>query len=189
MPVTDRHNSTDAAIDRAILEIMSAEPRPGFTSRVLRRLSQEPQAAALPWARWGLTAAALSVAATALLVWMRPAPAVAPVPAPAADRSSIASQAPAGAPAPPNTAGLAAAIPTGTHRAPTAPIPRRGIVEAASIVVEEDEGAAMAATDSEVPAPTERPEEFPRALDLAAITLEPIRIKEIAIPPLSAGGK
>jgi hypothetical protein len=58
----------DAAIDRAVREIMSAEPRPGFRHRVLERLTDAPPAR-WTWARVTVgiaTAAATLVAA----IWL-----------------------------------------------------------------------------------------------------------------------
>lgn len=49
----------DAAIDRAVREIMSAEPRPGFRRRVLERLTDAPPA------RWSWARVTVGMAAAA----------------------------------------------------------------------------------------------------------------------------
>jgi hypothetical protein len=76
MERTNRHldseDAADAAIDRAVREIMSAEPRPGFRRRVLDRLAQNRRT---PWSvpRLGLAAAAAAAVVLALFMWTRPA--------------------------------------------------------------------------------------------------------------------
>jgi hypothetical protein len=75
----------DAAIDRAVREIMGRDPAPGFRQRVLARIAREP-GDATGFAAW-LTPARLTVAAAAaaivlaLTLWSRPAerPAETPV--------------------------------------------------------------------------------------------------------------
>jgi hypothetical protein len=67
----------DAAIDRAVREIMSVEPRPGFRRRVLERLTDAPPAR-WTWARIsvGIAAAAATLVAA---VWLRaPEPSTTP---------------------------------------------------------------------------------------------------------------
>jgi hypothetical protein len=68
--MTDKLRSereVDAAIDRAVREIMSVEPRPGFRRRVLERLTGAPPARRT-WARVtvGMTAAAAATLIAAL---------------------------------------------------------------------------------------------------------------------------
>jgi hypothetical protein len=62
----------DAAIDRAVREIMSAEPRPGFRQRVFARLSREPQRSALwSWPRLAIGAVG-ALAIILVIVMSRP---------------------------------------------------------------------------------------------------------------------
>jgi hypothetical protein len=73
MERTNQHeDAADAAIDRAVREIMSAEPRPGFRRRVLDRLAEDRRT---PWSapRLGLAAAAVAAVVLALFMWTRPA--------------------------------------------------------------------------------------------------------------------
>jgi hypothetical protein len=51
----DRADAADRAIDRAVREIMSAEPRPGFRYRVFARLDERPRFAST-WTRVALSA-------------------------------------------------------------------------------------------------------------------------------------
>jgi hypothetical protein len=70
----DRRDSADAAIDRAVREIMSAEPRPGFKLRVLARLRAEPDATSPGWAWPRVAVAAIGAAAIVFVIIMsRPA--------------------------------------------------------------------------------------------------------------------
>jgi hypothetical protein len=63
----------DAAIDRAVRELMSAEPRTDLRERVLAELRGTPARAAL-WPRFAFGSAALAVATVAMLVLVdRPA--------------------------------------------------------------------------------------------------------------------
>lgn len=80
----------DRAIDRAVHQMMSAEPRPGLRGRVLGAIERPAQAG---WG-WlpGATAAALSVAALMLAVlYLRPAPSAVQPPQP-----PVIAQAPSG---------------------------------------------------------------------------------------------
>ena len=71
MPMTDKHAATashlDAAIDRAVREMMSVEPRADLRERVLAELVGEPARAAL-WPRLAFGSAAVAVAAVVLLM-------------------------------------------------------------------------------------------------------------------------
>ena len=68
--------AADAAIDRAVREIMSAEPRPGLRQRVLARLDEEPRTDMWSWARLGLVAGAAAI--VLLAIWARTDRTVAP---------------------------------------------------------------------------------------------------------------
>ena len=70
----------DDAIDRAVHEMMQAEPRPGFRRRVLGKL-KEP-AARRSWVPTLLVPAAALVAVLMMAIWMRPAPTAPAAPSP-----------------------------------------------------------------------------------------------------------
>lgn len=71
-------DSADAAIDRAVREIMSGEPRPGFRQRVLSRLDEEPRTV-WSWPRLSLAASAAVAIVVMLAIWGRPERTVAPI--------------------------------------------------------------------------------------------------------------
>jgi hypothetical protein len=81
----------DDAIDRAVHEMMQAEPRPGFRGRVLGKL-KEPAGARRSWVPRLLVPAGV-VMALIIAGWLRPAP---PVLAPSPD--AVAQRAPETAP-------------------------------------------------------------------------------------------
>ena len=77
----------DDAIDRAVHELMDAEPRPGFRRRVLGKL-KEPAGSRLSWAPRLLIPAGVLMAVLIVGSWLRPAPPVlAPSPEAVAHRA------------------------------------------------------------------------------------------------------
>jgi hypothetical protein len=82
MPMTDKHlgdshlragSHLDAAIDRAVREMMSVEPRADLRQRVMAELVEKPSRAAL-WPRFAFGSAALAAAAIVVLMLVnRPA--------------------------------------------------------------------------------------------------------------------
>jgi hypothetical protein len=209
--MNDRHRrgrtdvDVDLAIDRAVREMMSAEPRAGFRQRVLRRLAERPQAG---WTWWhaALTAAAGTVV---LLVTLLPKP-VERRPQPAVVQERLATTAPP--PAAQHHGKLTGIAPTRSR--PTVPArppaalgrrqpapavsqtqPPPGRVEATSLPID---SAAMAFP----PAPDEAVQESnPFALDaieairiaplvtppivLPELTIKPITVERIQTPPVS----
>jgi hypothetical protein len=79
--MTERHlrgldsDAADAAIDRAVRELMNGEPAPGFRQRVFARLEDEPRAtwmrSTFTWPRLGFAAVTAAIV-LALALWMRP---------------------------------------------------------------------------------------------------------------------
>lgn len=79
--MTERHlraldsDAADAAIDRAVRELMNGEPAPGFRQRVFARLEDKSRApwmrSTFAWPRLGFTAVAAAIV-LALALWMRP---------------------------------------------------------------------------------------------------------------------
>lgn len=61
----DRADAADRVIDRAVREIMSAEPRPGFRHRVLARLEEKPR----PFSSWTWTHAAVAAVGALAIVF------------------------------------------------------------------------------------------------------------------------
>jgi hypothetical protein len=189
----DRESAADAAIDRAVREIMSAEPRPGFRQRVLARLDtdvERPGAALRAlWTRVSLAAAAAAVVVGALL-WTRPIERVPettvavtePPPASPPPRTDAPSKpAPPRSAAPPSRRNPATALRTGT------PEPR--LVQAASIdadVIAEDglqieplrPPAGLLIQKLEASEPS-----------IPEIVIESIAISEITLTPLPPGGR
>lgn len=193
-------DAADRAIDRAVREIMSAEPPAGFRHRVMRRLvDPEPASSWAAWSRLGLTAAALATI-LAVAIWLRPIDRhVEPVPVASAPHSP----APVTAQPPPQRdtevrRAPPALVPPGTRTReivkPAAPIDR--IVSAASLPSEDiasfDERAESAsARPDAVPAASPQnaplPALAPPALSIPEIVLERIVIDDIAVAPIPAG--
>ncbi len=100
MPMTDKHladshlrggSHLDAAIDRAVREMMSVEPRADLRQRVMAELLEEPARATL-WPRLAFGSAALAAAVLiALMLVNRPAD-------PPVDQTIAGAQPPASAP-------------------------------------------------------------------------------------------
>jgi hypothetical protein len=174
----------DLVIDRAVREIMSAEPRAGFGQRVLRRLDERPQAGRTWW-HLGLAAAVVTVI---LLVMLLPRPAerrpetsvvqerlATTTPQPKAPQRAE----PTGIPAIPSKPAIPAQAPAAIDRpqatstvAQTQPAPGR--VEATSLPIESAAVAFPPALDETVREPN------PFALD----AIEPILIAPIVTPPI-----
>jgi hypothetical protein len=196
----DRDRIADVAIDRAVREIMSADPGPAFRQRVLARIVAEPAGGRRPWLPQLAVAAATIAIALAAVLWMRtpapapvsttvattpalaPHPASPPAPAPSPTPSASQSDAPASTPAVtrrPSPAGRRVAGVDASE-------PR--IVEAASIetaIVDDAAGQGSVPTTAPPPAAAALPD----AVRLAEIALPPIVIKEIVLEPLLFGGR
>ena len=182
----DHRDPADAAIDRAIRDIMSAEPRPGFKNRVLMRLAQEPPAPLWTRPRLGLAAAAVALALM-LAIWMRPSePVPAPTPVATIPQPTIS--------APPT-------VPTRVTEPP--PVLKRDgdpvrvpgrdreprLVQAASILFEDTREDAMQIEALTPVAAVAVDALVQPAAALPEIVLENISIKPITIPPIPAGDK
>jgi hypothetical protein len=182
----NRERAADAAIDRAVREMMSAEPRPGFRHRVLARLSEPRAVRRALWPQLSL-AAAMAAALMLAFVWTRPmerAPETTVVVShPAPDRPEAPSPEPE-----PRRAPRAAAKPPATPSDSRASgMPERGLVYAASIepgvVTPDDPQDAPPAGPARLVIPRlESPEP-----SIPAITIEAITIPEIAVTPLPPG--
>jgi hypothetical protein len=184
------HRDLDDAIDWAVREMMSAEPRAGFRGRVLARID-EPRRAWLTVPR--LTGATVCAAAlVAVLVLDRGQERPARPSAPTVERAAIAENAPGpGTPREP-IAGPAPAV----VRAPaTRPIARgtassdvrreaTPFVQAASIAIDDDMGLPALA-DLEPLALPDIPE---TRLMTREISLAALRIAPLTIEPLPQGG-
>jgi len=180
----------DAAIDRAVRDMMSAEPRTDLRERVLAELTGAPARTRL-WPRLAFGSAALAIAAVALLVFVE-RPADRPV-----ERVAVATPPPAPA-SPAAEAPAAPSIPSGAVDRDTA---RRGGLESAAAAREKKvadrpvQAASIAAGEAvgiEPMTPVEplRPLEPIRIATLvapsaSAISIVPITIERIEITPLS----
>lgn len=189
--MTDRFSferDVDTAIDRAVREIMSAEPHPGFSRRVLRRLNEAP---ASRWTSPRLTAIGSAAAVLLLLFWLalpfsRRAPdtrlATQPSPAtPAATK--IEPQRPTAA------AGVNSPQPAVAQvDEPALPQPSPGRVEAASILVDTQSPASAVHAGSvsvELPDPIRISPLHMEPLDLPGLSVPALTIDPITIAPLS----
>ena len=197
--MTERHlrgldsDAADAAIDRAVRELMNGEPAPGFRQRVFARLEDEPRAHGmremLAWPRLGFAAIAAAIV-LALALWMRPIERTAE-PKLATVRPQVAEQPPA---------------PSATERvAPaTAPPPRIADRQPSSDVVKPRTGttakrATSATTDRRVSAASIAPAE--EAIERTAtkdrtpidpgnitpLNVRPIETPELIVRPLVVG--
>jgi hypothetical protein len=170
----------DAAIDRAVLEIMSAEPRPGFRRRVLERLTDAPPAG-WTWARVtvGIGAAAATLVAA---IWLSaPERSTAPT-APVVARQQAAEVAPPPPSPTPKTEGqqpvvkkpVAPAGPLATVPRTRVPQPPPGRVEAASLPLPQPNAVS-----------TIEPIQLPPLQPIPEVDIRRIIIERITIAPLS----
>lgn len=178
----------DRAIDRAVREIMSAEPGPGFRYRVMRRLSG-PEPVRWSWTRRGMAAAAVALL-LAVAVWIRPVSDSEPASvASVSERPALVTpptprEAPPARPlraAPPTTTGVES-----PRLAQTVVAPGDAIVRAASLATDEG-GDAMAG--GEVPDSPDRlvvPAIPQAASSVAPIAIDAIVIKDITVAPIAA---
>jgi hypothetical protein len=167
-------DAADAVIDRAVREIMSSEPRPGFRQRVLARLGDEPRTA-WSWTRLGFAAGAVAMVVM-LAFWARPEPTITPpVTAP-----------PQRAAQPPGPIESAGTIPP--------PIPptrreRRELVRTAPPAAADRRVTAASVNPveeaAEVNAPTARPAIDP--MTIAPLQVRPLETPEIIVRPVAVG--
>ena len=188
MPMTDNRRDDshlDAAIDRAVRDLMSVEPRAGLRERVLAELTGEPARAAW-WPRLALGSAAVAVVVLVLLMIVNRPPEQ-PV-----DRTIAGATPPAAAPG--NTSetakppGAAPPVHVDGPRAQAAtkrPVVEDRLVQAASIAASEPIAIEpMTAVEPLAPIDPIRIArlETPAELD---ISIKPITIARIEITPLT----
>jgi hypothetical protein len=194
-PFGEAANAADAAIDRAVREIMSGEPRPGFRQRVLARLDEEPRSV-WSWARLGLVAGAAAI--VLLTLWARTDRPVAPAgtaPQQAASQPQPGPSKPAAA-APTEPQRPAATLATNetkrttvkperpaiVRRAPPAPADRR--VSAASVnPAEETQEPGVRATRPPIAPMTIAPLQI-RPLDTPELIVRPVPIGPLQMVPV-----
>jgi len=197
--MTDKHladSLLDAAIDRAVREMMSVEPRADLRRRVLAELAGEPARAAL-WPRLAFGSAALAVVAIFVFMFVnRPTD-------PAVEQAIVRSQPPAVAPG--NTAGArepgtgtapktAGRAPDRAEEPPARTVARRPVVEnrpvqAASLDTAEPIAIEpMASVERLKPidpigiANLDAPEVPAAETSIKPITIEPIEITRLTPP-------
>lgn len=193
----------DDAIDRAVRDFMSAEPRPGFRARVLERLARRPSTwFALPRVA---AAAALLVILVAAVQMARHARPLTPPPTPTESTAEARPEAPAGraleappadvrpAPAPASGSASRAESPAAPPRRTPAPpdtppssagpqFPPRGAVAAATLV---GASSAPSATIDGMPVPL-APDAEPLVIE--PLTIAPLAIEPLVVAPLSRRG-
>jgi hypothetical protein len=190
----EHRDEADAAIDRAIREIMSAEPAWGFRARVLRRIAREPAAPGWTWLQLGLTAAGVALALI-LVIWPRPAPHPAAPDAISIDTTSrTAPPPPTKAPRAPSAAAAAKGLskvppPRAVRSAPSRSTSASRLVRAASIA-----GDDLLEDAIQVESPEPQPDMGLAAIEPAAtvvppIVVTPIPISAIVIAPLRSDGR
>jgi hypothetical protein len=190
-PDKSRDVDLDAAIDRAVRSMMSAEPRAGMRQRVLARIHEAPRRA---FPMWRLAIAGGGVAAMALAVairvgyWpMHPedvAPVVVTSPPPAEPAAPPTRQQPSVQRVPPP---IVATPPVARTPAPSQRIPR-GLVVAQSLALPEDDDVRTASPMPEALPGLEpiaiAPLRAIQSLDIPAVQIEAIEFKPIGVSRL-----
>ena len=197
--MTERHlrgldnDAADAAIDRAVRELMNSEPAPGFRQRVFARLDDNSRAhwigATLTWPRVGVAAIAATIV-LALALWMRPIDRTAE-PTLATVRPQVAEQPPApatqqlAAPTPPPVPRIADRQPsTDVVKPRTATTAKR----ARSTATDRRVSAANVSTAEESLERTTTKDRAP--IDPGSIpplNVQPLETPEIIVRPLAVG--
>ena len=185
-------DAADAAIDRAVREIMSTDTAPRFRQRVLARL-EDRSGDVWAWGRLGFVASAAAMVVV-LAIWMRTerrpeAPVATKPPAVAAQRPeqptppTSASTPPSASPAT-TAAGPARRAPGAVARR-SAPAPTERRVTAASVAAVE-EALERGATTNARPADdaTVVPPLQIRPLEVPEIMVKPVTIGPIVVVPL-----
>ena len=181
----------DDAIDRAVQDLVQADPRPGLRRRVLAQLNDPPKR--VWWAPRLLVPAGALIAAAVLAIWMLPsAPPAAPLPEVVAQTSAPATT--AQSPAPSKTEIAIAARPVArpqreTVRPRQAPTqftfgPRSDRVAATSVT--EPGGPAVFVGAPAEGSTADAPSPLP-PVHIAPIEVKPIEVKPIVLKPIGAG--
>ena len=169
----ERGDAADAVIDRAVREIMSAEPRPGFRQRVFARLESRP--APSVWTRFGVAALAAAGIIT-FVVLSRPVDRTPERPAIVAQRPPVTSLPP----------------PTAAPRVPDRPAPRASKAPPRRIESEpprsEERIVRAASLPPDSPDREDPPaaESIDRLLPLDPITVAPLAAPSVIVRPLPA---
>ena len=197
MPMTDKHladsqlragSPLDAAIDRAVREIMSVEPRADLRHRVMAEIVEEPRHATL-WPRLAFGSAALAAAVVIVLMLVN-RPADRPVeqtaagtrpPAAATERTGEATGPATGAATPKVVAGGQAIVPGPKPQTGA----RRPVIEGRPVIQDRPIQAASIDTTEliviEPRAPVERLKPI-EPIGFTPITLAPIEIAPLRPP-------
>jgi hypothetical protein len=178
----------DDAIDRAVREIMSVEPRAGLRGRVLAEL-QSRGAERLFFPRLAGAAAVLAVGIFVLFIWSRPSPDPVP-PATMAGNESPEAAAPPGAPASVPAASPASRAdrtrkPAPSARRSGAPVrrpqfPAPGVVAAANLGAQSMPDAPVL----EGTVPVTQPASDAPAIVIQMIQVQPLIVDTIVIDPI-----
>ena len=184
---SERH--IDDAIDRAVRDIMRAEPRAGLRGRVLTEIERPSRR--VPFRPAFAAAALLAVAAVVVAVLLRPAPLSAPDST--AARQEQPAPPPAPAPvvqtptvAPPTVVDSTQRVPQKNPRSPQRDrvgFPPHGTVAAASVPVDLEPAAALVSLpDSAVGTADAKTPEPP--IVVPRIEIAPIAISPIVVTPI-----
>ncbi len=172
-------DETDAAIDRAVRDIMSRDAAPGFRRRVVARLEREP-GAVWTWGRFGLIATAAAVVLL-LAVWTRTPP---PLQQPVSEPRRAELVRPVDEPAPTPTRPAPTAAPSGVKRE------ARAVAERRTQTPTRDRRVAAASIE---PAEErlERGEANPRPpgdpLSIPPLQIRPLETGEIRVKSMTVG--
>jgi hypothetical protein len=191
----------DAAIDRAVHDMMNVDADPAFKARVFARLEQ-PVRRRIGWPALGLAGGAVAATVVALTMLRTPEPAAIGVPSTPFPPTEIArSQSPAPAPQTPEAPSVRGiGAPGQSGAAPVRPNPKRPVSEP-NVTQDLAPGALMATSVDEPSAATDEPSSVavdalgriePIAVEpigsptttLAAIVIAPLTIPEMQIAPL-----
>ena len=197
--MTKRHlrgldsDAADAAIDRAVRELMNGEPAPGFRQRVFARLEDTPRAlwigSTLTWPRLGVASIAAAIV-LALALWMRPIDRTAE-PTLANARPQVTEQ-PLAPPAQEPAASASTAAPRIADRQPSPDVakPRTGTTAKRALATATDRrvSAANISTAEEALERTATKDRAP--MDPGSIPplhVQPLDTPEIIVRPLAVG--
>ena len=177
----------DDAIDRAVQELVHADPRPGFRRRVIAKIHAPARRS---WGMRFLVPAGALAAAILLAIWLRPQD----VPVPAGPAPAVAAERPVAAPTQATAPAVSEAVkpPVVAHRTPArrqAPVPFSFGARSDRVTATNVPGPAPRIGVEDTAASTELLEAAPALgpIHVAPLTLAPIVVKPIEVRPIGTG--